>query len=131
MENSSDVVVQGLARVLIPVGLFLWGMHKCESLTAEENTNPSGALGLMFSLGAWVLVLLYSAFAPMLGWQLSLVVYAGVVVLCGIGAVKSIKGLSSWSRYANGNVHAVLGLLVGVGLAALVLFGLTRAFLST
>ena len=130
MEDLSDVVVQGLGRVLIPVCLFLWGMHKCQTLAAEENTNPNGTLGLMFSLGAWVLLLLYSAFSPMLGWQLSLVVYAGVVVLCGIGAVKSIKGLSSWSRYAKGNVHGVFGLLVGVGLAALVLFGLTRAFLS-
>ena len=124
MAELSDVVGQGIGRVFIPVCLFLWGMHRCQAVAQEKNTNPHATRGLMFSLGAWVVLLLHSAFAPMLAWQVSLVAFAGVVLLGGIGAVPSIRGLSRWSRYGRGNVHGVLGLRIGLGLCVLVLYGI-------
>lgn len=82
----------------------------------------------MFSLGGWVLLLLHSAFAPMLAWPVTFVALAGVLLLCGIGAVRSIQGLASWNEFSQGNAHAVFGVMIGVGLSGLILYGFVRGF---
>jgi hypothetical protein len=126
--DPSEAIGQGIGRVLIPVVLFLWGMHRCQALAEQPNVNANGARGLMFSLGGWVLLLLQSAFTPMLAWPLTFVALAGVLLLCGIGAVRSIQGLAHWNEFTHGNTHAVFGVLIGVGLSVLILYGFVRGF---
>ena len=110
---------------------MLWGMHRCQKLTDTPGVNASSTRGLMYSLGAWVLMLLNSAFTPMLAWPLTMAALAGVVVLGIIGTVSSLQGLARWNDYKHGNAHGVLGFLIGAGLPALIVFGFLRGFIRT
>ena len=126
--DSAEAVGQGIGRVLIPVVLMLWGMNRCQKLAETPGVNAHGTRGLMYALGAWVLLLLNSGFTPMLAWPITM---AGVVVLGIIATVRSIQGLARWNDFKHGNAHGVAGVLIGSGLPALIVFGFLRGFMRS
>lgn len=70
MSDPYESAIAGVGRSGIPLGLLLWGMAAARSRSLRPGANAPALRGLMVSLGAWVVLLLESAFAPMLPWQL-------------------------------------------------------------
>jgi hypothetical protein len=129
--NSGEHLGFALGRVLLPIGLLIWGVQKCQTLGHEPHANLAGFRGLSFSLGSWVLLLLHSVFSSILPAALSAVFLLGIVVLGLAGGALSVKGLAAWGRYRTGNSQAVVGLIVGVLIPGLIGYGFLSEYKAT
>jgi hypothetical protein len=122
--------MDGIAKFFLPVALILWGMRSLQTRGQAPTANAAAYRSLVFGLGAWAVLLIQSAFAPMLpGWAIAGAIAA--IVLAGVCAVTfGVIGLARLRRLRSGATQAVLGILVGGGFAGVVTWGVFVGFSS-
>lgn len=81
MTDQYEAVATNVGKFIVPVALLLWGMSAAHTRSLVRGANLSALRSLEFALGAWVVLLLQGAFAPMLPWQATA---AAMAVLFGL-----------------------------------------------
>lgn len=131
MTDQYEAVATNVGKFIVPVALLLWGMSAAHTRSLVRGANLSALRSLEFALGAWVVLLLQGAFAPMLPWQATA---AAMAVLFGLALWASglgVTGLLQVRQRQSGLVPALGGLLIGLGLAGLASWGIVLGYLST
>jgi hypothetical protein len=117
--NEAEQLGEKVGRALVPMALMIWGAYKCQQMSERRGVNPDAVRGLMIVLGGWAVALIAAPFVGVLPRLLALGVGVLIVLTCAGGAVRSAKGLLAASRYSEGTLQGVLGVLIGLGVTAL------------
>jgi len=123
MDEAAEQLGEQVGKALVPMALMIWGAYKCQQMSERRGVNRDAVRGLMIVLGGWALTLLGTAFVAVLPPVMALVVLALPLLACLVGAALSAKGLLAASEYAEGTRQGVLGVLVGLGVTALLGYG--------
>lgn len=120
--NEAEQLGEQVGKALVPVALMIWGAYKCQQMSERRGVNPDAVRGLMIVLGGWAVTLIA---APFVAMAPRVMVGVGVLTLltCLAGAGLSLKGLLAASEYSEGTLQGVLGVLIGLGVTALLGFG--------
>jgi hypothetical protein len=119
---NAEQLGEQVGKALVPVALMIWGAYKCQQMSERRGVNRDAVRGLMIVLGGWAGTLIA---APFVAVAPRVMIGVGVLTLltCLAGAGLSFKGLLAASEYSEGTLQGVLGVLVGLGVTALLGFG--------
>jgi len=123
MNDSAEQLGEQVGKLLIPVALMIWGAYKCQQMSERRGVNRDAVRGLMIVLGGWAGTLIATPFLTLLPRFVALGVGIVTVLTCVAGALLSAKGLLAASDYSEGTLQGVLGVLLGLGVTALLGFG--------
>jgi hypothetical protein len=123
MDDAAEKLGEQVGKALVPVALLIWGAYKCQQMSERRGVNRDAVRGLMVVLGGWAVTLIAAPFFAVLPRVMALGVGILAVLTCVAGAALSAKGLLAASEYSEGTLQGALGVLVGLGVTALLGYG--------